>query len=258
MNALLPGLCSVTLRSSSVDDVARVAGECGLAAIEWAADVHVPPGDRAAAHRARAASEAAGLVVASYGSYLFASGPPEPGDDVRTLDTAVALGAGNVRVWAGFGIEPGTAEYAATVEGLRAVSRLAAERNLTVSLEYHGWTPTETVAGAQALINEVGAPNLFTYWQPPYWRAPTAPAADAAEVVALGGRLSHLHVYEWSGPEQRESLAGGEARWCAVLDVVGHLAAWSEPRCAFLEFVADDDPAALARDAAVLRRWLAA
>ncbi len=249
-----PGLCSVTLRAQSVDAVARLAAECGVGAIEWGGDVHVPPGDAAAARRARVASDAAGVAIASYGSYLFAAGPPIAAESTAVLDTAVALGAPNVRVWAGFGIVAGSGEYRSLVAGLAAFAVAADARGITVGLEFHGGTPTATVDGALALLDAVAAPNLSTYWQAPYWRGPTTPAADAAEVAAVGGRLSHLHVYEWAGPEDRRPLADGHARWSAVFDAARKLGG---DRTAFLEFVADDDPDVLRRDAATLHEWLA-
>ncbi len=129
----------------------------------------------------------------------------------------------------------------------------AAARGLTVGLEYHGGTATATVAGTLALLDAVGAPNVMSYWQPPYWRGPTTPGADAAEIASLGARLSHLHVYEWAGPEDRRPLVDGADRWSAVLDAASALGG---DRVAFVEFVAGDDPDALRRDAATLRSWL--
>jgi len=129
----------------------------------------------------------------------------------------------------------------------------AAARGLTVGLEFHGGTATGTLAGTIALLDAIDSPNLASYWQPAYWRAPTAPAADAAEVSALGDRLSHLHVYEWAGPEDRCPLADGADRWRAVLAAADAL---GRDRVAFLEFVSGDDPDALRRDAATLRSWL--
>ncbi len=118
MSAFVPGLCSVTMRHLGVEEVAKIAAECGLGAIEWGGDVHVPPGDAAAAHRARTASLAAGLDCASYGSYLLADHDREPDTIARVLDTAVELGAPNVRVWTPFGIEPGASETNAVVDAL--------------------------------------------------------------------------------------------------------------------------------------------
>jgi len=248
------GLCSVTLRAHSVDEVARLAGECGLATIEWGGDVHVPPGDDVATRRARAAATAADVAVASYGSYLFAAGPPTAAESGAVLDTASALGAPNVRVWAGFGILAPSPEYSTLVAGLSSFAAEAAARHITVGLEFHGGTPTATVEGAVALLDAVGAANLSCYWQPPYWNGPTTPAADAAEVTALGARLAHLHV-EGAGGENLRPLAHRRARWSAVLDAARALGG---DRVAFLEFVAGDDPDAVRRDAGTLLDLLAA
>lgn len=257
MSRLVPGLCSVTLRAASIDDVARAAGQCGLRAIEWGADVHVPPGDLTAATRARQASLAAGATAGSYGSYLFATGIPNETERAAVLDSAVELGAPNVRVWAGFGVERESGSYTATVDALRAFCAAAAERSMTVGLEYHGGTPTATVDGTSSLAGAVGAPNLFTYWQPPYWRDDVGEDSNAAEVTALADRLSHLHVYEWASAGDRRPLAEGAQRWQSVLraakDAVG---AWRSDRYAFLEFVRGDALEALRRDAATLRHWL--
>ncbi len=257
MTRIRPGLCSVTLRAESVDAVARVAAECGLGGIEWGGDVHVPPGDFAAATRACSASTAADLVVASYGSYLFAASVPGHDEMNATLDTATALGAPNVRVWAGFGVQSGSRQYRTVVDGLVTFCAMAAVRALTVGVEFHGGTPTATVAGTLALLDAVGAPNLFTYWQPPYWRDPVAAHTDAAEVTDFGRRLSHLHVYEWAGAEDRQPLADGDARWGAVLRAACAVdGAWAGDRYGFLEFVPGDGVDEVRRDAAVLLRWL--
>lgn len=247
----------MTLRASPIDAVARLSGECGLGAIEWGADVHVRPGDLQAAARARSATAAADCVVGSYGSYLFSAGPPVPGETQRLLDTAVALGAPNVRAWTTFGVEAGSSAHAAMVDGLRTFCVEAGTRGLTVGLEYHGGTATATVAGTLDVMEAVDRPELFTYWQPPYWRGLTVPESDAAEIRGLGARLSHLHVYEWANAQDRRPLVEGADRWRAALDAAATVdGAWSGDRVAFLEFVAGDDPDALRRDAAVLRGWL--
>ena len=176
----------------------------------------------------------------------------------RVLDTALDLGAPNVRVWAPFGIEPGSPRTGEVVDALGAVAAGAAARDLTVGLEFHGGTLTATRASAVGLLDAVAAPNLSTYWQPPYWLAARAPAEDATEAAGLGARLSHVHVYEWAGPEDRRPLAQGTERWRAVFQAL-HASPAPErpaPRVAMLEFVADDDPRALLRDAQTLHDLL--
>ena len=74
---------------------------------------------------------------------------------------------------------------------------------------------------------------------------------------ALGSQLSHLHVYEWAGAEDRRPLVEGVERWRAALAAAATVTgAWSDDRYAFLEFVSGDDVDAVRRDAGVLLRWL--
>jgi sugar phosphate isomerase/epimerase len=250
---IVPGLCSVTMRQLTVEEVAKVAAEADLRAIEWGGDVHVPPSDGDAVRRARTAVEVAGLECASYGSYLLADGDAAKETILRVLDTAVALGAPSVRVWTPFGVGPGSPRTTEVVDALATVTALAAERDLRIGLEYHAHTLTATASSTLDLLAAVDARNLSTYWQPPYWLPTREPAADAAEVATLGGHLSHLHVYEWAGAEDRRPLAEGDARWQAVLGALPE-----SPRVAFLEFVRDDDPRALLADARTLHAWLEA
>ena len=46
-----PGLVSVTFRQLAPEALIDLAARAGLAAIEWGADIHVPPGDDANAVR---------------------------------------------------------------------------------------------------------------------------------------------------------------------------------------------------------------
>lgn len=252
---LRAGLCSVTLRARSAEEVVRVAAGAGLEAIEWGGDVHVPPGDDGAAGRVARWCDDAGIACASYGSYLQA-GDVTDADVDRVLGTALALGAPHVRVWCRYGRGPGAgeADRRPVVASLAAIAGAAAERGLTVSLEYHPGTLTETAPSALDVLRAVDAPNLFTYWQPAPGRDP---AALLAEVDAIAEHLSHLHVFRWTDDGTRLPLAAGADLWPDALTRAGGCSGrWEAPRVAFLEFVRDDDPAQVAADAAVLRHWV--
>lgn len=60
------GLCSVTFRDRSVEEVVQLAKDAGLDAIEWGGKGHVPHEDFEAAKKAARITEEAGLVVSSY------------------------------------------------------------------------------------------------------------------------------------------------------------------------------------------------
>ncbi|MHC4505194.1 MAG: sugar phosphate isomerase/epimerase family protein, partial [Planctomycetota bacterium] len=94
------GLTSITFRKLSPEEIVRLTAEAGLDGIEWGGDVHVPPGEVDTARRVASMTSEAGLAVSSYGSY-YRVGHDEPGLFAPVLETAIALGAPIIRVWAG-------------------------------------------------------------------------------------------------------------------------------------------------------------
>lgn len=257
MGSVVPGLCSVTFRRLAPDEVIGLAAGAGLRAVEWGADVHLPPGDPAAAAALAARCHDAGLACPSYGSYLLA-GHTTPVEDEAVLDTAEALGARTVRVWAhGDHRHVASADHAPVVDALTRLCDRAHGRSLVVGLEFHPGTLTETAASTLELLALVDHPALRTYWQP----APGIGAeAGAREAAAVLGRLAHLHVFAWAADGTRLPLARQSGLWAAVLPAT-HAAARDRPLdeavCAYLEFVEGDDPRALERDAATLVDLLA-
>jgi sugar phosphate isomerase/epimerase len=247
------GLCSVTFRGLAPAEVIEAAVRAGVEGVEWGADVHVPPGDEATAAEVARRCKDAGIAVPSFGSYLFA-GKSSAERVPAVLDTAAALGATNVRVWCPFGAPPGTDDglFRRAADDLAAwASAAAADHGLTLSVEYHVDTFTETAASAAALLRAAGAPpNLFTYWQPVAGRPPLD------EATAIAPHVSHVHVFHWTATGERRPLAEGEAHWPDLLDTLADTPTrFGGPRFAFLEFVRDDDPDQLVADAATLRRW---
>jgi 3-dehydroshikimate dehydratase len=253
----LPGLCSVTFRDLDVDVIVTLATEHGIRAVEWGADVHVPPGELDVAAHVREISTAAGIEYLSYGSYLLAAKLPTAGEIDAVFDTAAALTSTNVRVWTPLGVAHDSPRRGEVVAALADVAAAAANRGMTVSLEYHGGTLTATAASTTALLTEVAAANLFCYWQPSYWIADRSVADDAHDVRVLSARLAHFHVYEWDTDGARHALAAGADRWPRALGAIDETTAqWAGPRVAFLEFVAHDSPEAFRRDAATLCAWI--
>jgi sugar phosphate isomerase/epimerase len=190
----------VTFRRLASEEVVRWAAEARLAGIEWGGDIHVPPGDLAAARRAADLTRAAGLEVASYGSY-YRLGQEPPDLFARVLETAIALGAPIIRVWAGrLGSDNADAAFrAAVADDGRRIADMAAAKGLRIATEWHGNTLTDTAASASALFNAVGHPAFRTYWQP---RSNLPPEECLRDLHAALPRLAGLHVFHWS-PEGR-------------------------------------------------------
>lgn len=250
-----PGLCSITFRGLSPDEVLAVAVRAGVEGIEWGADGHVPPGATALAAALARRGRADGVEVVSYGSYLGMA--PTAADEDATvaavLDTAEALGAPMVRIWTELGVTPDApaGDRARVTERTASFVDAIAARGLVAALEFHPFTLTHTAAGTNALIDAIGRPELRTHWQPD----PSVPV-DAAlrELDAVRPRLAHLHVFAWGpgGIEERHALEAGAGLWRAA---VARTAA--ADRFALCEYVRNDDPDQLVADVATLRGWLA-
>jgi len=261
MSSIRPGLCSVTFRDLAPADIITLAAEAGIAGIEWGADVHLPVGDLERAGDVAARSADAGVACASYGTYLGARGPIDDRSAVAAAcETAATLGTTNLRVWAPLGDDP-TVDHdrrATITDGLRLAAEVAAGHAMTIGLEFHARTLTETADSAGRLMTDIGAPNAFSYWQPNLWtQTPHDVAGHVEEMRAMRPHLSHLHTFWWLAGGQRLPLADGADLWPTIIaETEATTNGWSGPRYAFLEFVADDDPAALRRDAATLLGWL--
>ncbi|MPV51366.1 TIM barrel protein [Pseudactinotalea sp. HY160] len=251
---LRPGLCSVTYRELTPAEVIDLARDAGLECIEWAGDVHVPAGDVAGAASVRGATEAAGLAVASYGSYLDFLGSEEEFAlaAAGVVSAAAALGAPRIRVWAG---RTGSAEADSQLRDLvvariRHVADLTRPLGIDLGLEFHGHTLTDEVGSTLRLLEEVGRANVLTYWQPHQGM----PSADALSTLRrVLERTSTIHAFSWWPMAERLELAERADLWRGAVEI---LAAAGGDHDVLLEFVPDDDPSLLASEAATLREWL--
>ena len=251
------GLCSVTFRALTPAQVVNAAAGAGIGAIEWAGDVHVPPGDLAAAQLARELTEDVGLKVSSYGSYIS---PPDDGLDKfrEALITATALGADHIRLW------PGTrgrdssdytpSEVHAVAQTIAEMGRMAKVEGITLGLEYHPQSLTDQTLSARRLIDAMDNDNVYLYWQP----RPGLDAEEAlVEIEIVGDAICHLHVFAWDKDRARYPLEAQANAWRRYVSAVPE-GRWSKPRYAMLEFVAGDSLEQLAADAETLRKILPA
>jgi len=276
LTPLVPGLVSITFRKLGFAEIIRLVRQAGLRAIEWGGDVHVPHGGLARAREVSRQTCDAGLSVAAYGSYYRAAHSEELPfesrlDFARVLETAVALGAPVIRVWAGV---EGSAGASADTRGrvaddLLRIAELAAQAGVCVATEFHGGTLTDTNESARALLFEEAAhPNLYSYWQPPVG---VSDEDCLAGLALLGPKLSHLHVFNWvlgaTGQVEAYPLEEGEgpARWRQFFAAAASISVKSQsavadtvasPIAAMLEFVPGGSPESFLREARTLTTLL--
>lgn len=246
-----PGLCSVTFRQLAPERIIELAAQAQLEVIEWGGDLHVPAGDGERAAQVAQATTDAGLMVCSYGSYFRADA-----DEHITpiLDSAQALGADRVRIWAGTlgSADASPQEYGGIVSRLRDAASEASDRGIMLAVEYHRGTLADNPDAVLRLLADVDSPALSTYWQP------SVGATDdevLTEFDAVAAHTSAVHVFSWWPKTRRLRLQEREDLWRRLCLVA--VARSTPPRDALLEFVPDDDPALLAAESATLRRLLA-
>ena len=185
----------------------------------------------------------------SYGSYFHGD---EGEDFAPVLESAKALGAPMVRVWAGRSpYEECSAEaFSRCVTAFQKAADMAAEAGIAVGFEYHRGTFTQTRAGAAALLDAVSRENVSCYWQP---NPDISLEEQLLEMDALLPRLSNIHVFYWTKNNVRHPLSEGIPLW---EQYVKHLQKANVPRAMILEFVEVDSHEAFLRDAATLHRLL--
>ena len=246
------GLCSITFRKHSIDKIIELAQKGGIQGIEWGGDVHVPPADLENARAVSRKTTAAGLSICCYGSYYRCDGECESFADV--LETADALGAPTIRVWAGRqGSEAASPEYRREViEHLKRAVVAAREMDIVIGLEYHRNTLTDTQASAHQLLTEVALSELKLFWQP---RTGGDFENDLLELDAALPHLANVHCFHWGpgGSQQRYPLLEGTQEWQAYLERIRQVGG---DRYITLEFTRGDEPEQFIEDAKVLKSLL--
>ncbi|MDD5728453.1 MAG: sugar phosphate isomerase/epimerase [Victivallales bacterium] len=252
---IYPGTCSITLANLSRREVVDYCRRAGLAGIEWWGKAHVPPGDIAAAREAAQLTRKAGLQVSSYGSYYYAGVSENDGLKFSGIvDTAIALGAPVIRVWAGnkASADADADFFRRVADDLLRIGDMSAKAGIAVTIEYHGGTLTDDNCSAVSLMEAVKHPAVFFSWQPPSGMNEKDCLAGLKNILP---RLGSIHVFHWQTgkPAVRLPLADGFSRWQKYLSSV---AADSQDYWALLEFVKNDDPEQFLADAAVLNMLL--
>ena len=243
------GLCSVSFRKLTVEEIIEAVKAAGLDGVEWGGDVHVPHGDVETAKRVAKLMEDAGLETLSYGTYYY------PGDHAvkdfqGVIDCALALGTKIIRVWAGSKTLPEvTAEYRAKIiADTQAICDMAKPYGLTVAYEYHGWTLTETLESALLAYKEVNKENMKMYWQPSIFHSLEE---NMEALKAMLPYCCNVHMFHWDAEYTRYALEDGADTVKAYLDLVN-----TNPQVGgvMLEFIKDDSIEQMKADGATLNR----
>ena len=249
-----PGLVSISFRSLDANEIIKLTKRAGLSAIEWGGDIHAPHGDMDKAEMVRKATLDAGLEVSGYGSY-YRAGEAESLQNPSfsdVLKSAVTLGAPVIRIWAGAKGSKDTDELyrSAVVEESRKAADMAASEGIKVAFEYHVGSLTDEKHSAKKLMEEIDHPNCRCFWQPACGIGESEKVQGLEMILPW---LSNVHVFNWVGDYERRELSQGYDKWAKYFDIISKA---QGDRYALMEFVKDDDPEQLIKDARVLKEWL--
>ncbi|HHT92453.1 MAG TPA: TIM barrel protein [Clostridia bacterium] len=260
------GLVSVTFRNKNVEEVIEIAKRADLEAIEWGGDIHVPPNDLKNAKVVGEKTIKAGLACCSYGSYyrVGAYGDNSMNSFIPVLETAKALSAQNIRVWAGVkGSEQTDSDTRKRIEEESfAIVEEAKKEGMTVSYECHGGTLTDTLPSYMELLENVkkiaknnGKDSIaYAYFQP----YASMPMKDVYEYLEkLNPYLKNLHVFNWKvvdGKIHRLPMTSDGDYWNDIFKKVRNMS--DRTHYALMEFVKNDSDHQFLEDAKVLRDFL--
>lgn len=242
------GLVSVSFRGYTVDQIVQVAAKADLKYIEWGSDVHAPCKDLDALKRIVALQKEYGIHCCSYGTYFRLGVTPleQLPDYIRA---AKVLNTTILRIWAG-DRSPWKwtdGEKNALLQQCRQAASIAAAAGVTLCLECHRNTYTETKEAAMELILAADSPAFRMYWQP---HTACTPKENIAYIRYMGDHTTHIHCYNWS-EKGKYTLGDGIKEWCS------YLKEFSGDHKVLLEFMPDNRIESLQREAEILRKIIA-
>ncbi len=169
MNYFKLGLCSVTFRKKSAEEVVMIAKNAGIGYIEWGGDVHVKTINDA--RRVKTFCDTAGIKISSYGSY-FNSAVYNEGKWIDICEIAKEMGAHSVRVWLGKKDSEKTSEseYKNLLENTGKMCDIASSYGLLICPECHGNTFNNNTDAFLRFKKDLKKDNFRTYFQSRYFR----------------------------------------------------------------------------------------
>lgn len=162
------GLASSAFPAKSQREVLDLAIAAGFEGIEWAAEAHLPPGDRAAAQNLLMETLQSRLAVASYAALYRVSPGHENGLGFESiLDTASALQSPAIRIFAGHTAFPREREEDKDrlIEELNRLGDLSAYRGISLCLSFGRGTSLETYDSARLLLDCLDHPFVGLAWE---------------------------------------------------------------------------------------------
>lgn len=231
MNHYQCGLVSVSFRANSPEQILEAMRDAKLSCVEWGSDVHAPYNDRQKLEELVQLQKEYGISCCSYGTY-FRLGVTPLEELESYISAAKILGTEILRLWCGDKNSEDYTEKEKEVlfDECKAAAQFAHDQGVTLCMECHNCTFTNTKESALELMLAVNSENFRMYWQPNQCREEEENIAYAKLISSYTERI---HVFNWKERE-RYPLKDAENVWKRYLECI--------PDCKtlLLEFMPDD------------------
>lgn len=237
------GLCSVSFREHTAEEIIKAAKAAGLDFIEWGSDVHAPCTDEKRLRDIAALQEKYGVKCSSYGTY-FRLGVTPLNELDGYVKAAKLLGTNVVRVWCG---DKNCEEYTdgerdGLFDACKRAADIAKAHGAALCTECHNNTYTNCARGAYELMSAVACESFRTYWQPNQYHSDDENIECAR---LLSPFVVNIHVFNWRG-DGKYPLCDATKLWKKYLT---HF----ENATLLLEFMPDGKIESLEKEAAALK-----
>lgn len=242
------GLVSVSFRQESPERILREMVTAGLKHIEWGSDIHAPYEDLERLQEIVKLQEHYGIACCSYGTYFRLCVTPLE-ELPKYINAAKILGTTILRLWVGDKSPWLWTEEEKTrlFEQCCIAAQMAEQAGVTLCMECHSNTFTETKEASLELMKAVSSPAFLMYWQP---YSTNTQDENIAYIRDLRDYTTHIHSYYWKGKD-KYTLAGGIEEWQA------YLREFSGDHKVLLEFMPDDRIESLQHEGKILKQIIA-
>ncbi len=224
------GICSVSFRKHTPEEVIKAVADAGLDCIEWGSDIHAPFDNEERLNKIAELQEKYNIKCHSYGTYFHLM------DDSLELlpayiNAAKILGASVLRLWCG---TKGSNQYSddekkELICECKKAAQLAEENGVILCMENHPGSFTDTAESSLELIEKVNSPHFKMYWQ-------TNVKGDVElalkEAKLLSPHTINIHVAWWLDSKHLP-LSDGALVW------EKYLREFKGEKCLLLEFMHD-------------------
>lgn len=209
------GLVSISFRNHTPEEIISAAKAAGLGCIEWGSDVHAPFDKPRQLSNIACLQDEYKIQCSSYGTY-FCLGRNDISELEGYINAAGILDTDILRLWCGTksSLKYSRHEKERLYAQCYDAANIAAKHGVTICMECHNNTLTDTKDAALELMQTIDSPHFRMYWQPNQYKSLEENLSYARSIAPY---CKHIHVFNWEG-NVKLPLSEGSKVWKQYLN----------------------------------------